>query len=75
MNHLLRSLKSGFSWSAARTPKRPPPTTHAARTKPAGLGDAVKALTSAVGIEPCGGCQKRAEWLNRKVPFRRPREP
>lgn len=34
-----------------------------------GLGDVVKRLTSAVGIEPCGGCQQRAEKLNRAVRF------
>ena len=32
-----------------------------------GLGDAVKAATKAVGAKPCGGCKKRADWLNRKV--------
>ena len=30
-----------------------------------GLGDAIKRVTSAVGIPPCGGCQRRAEALNR----------
>ncbi len=34
-----------------------------------GLGDVIKRMTSAVGIKPCGGCQKRAEWLNQKVKF------
>lgn len=29
-----------------------------------GIGDAIKSLTTAVGIKPCGGCQKRAERLN-----------
>jgi hypothetical protein len=33
------------------------------------LGDAIKALTSAVGIKPCGGCGRRAEKLNRAVSF------
>lgn len=32
-----------------------------------GLGDVIKRMTSAVGIKPCGGCQKRAEWLNKRV--------
>lgn len=35
-----------------------------------GLGDVVKAITTYVGIKPCGGCQKRAEALNRAVVFR-----
>jgi hypothetical protein len=35
-----------------------------------GLGDVVAAVTSAVGIQPCGGCKKRQESLNKLVPFR-----
>jgi hypothetical protein len=35
----------------------------------AGLGDVVKALTSRMGIPTCGGCQKRADALNRLVGF------
>ena len=35
-----------------------------------GLGDMIKKMTSSVGIEPCGGCKKRAEKLNKyKVNF------
>jgi hypothetical protein len=34
-----------------------------------GLGDVVAAVTSAVGIRPCGGCKKRQESLNKLVPF------
>ncbi|HEY2290544.1 MAG TPA: hypothetical protein VGM86_07570 [Thermoanaerobaculia bacterium] len=40
-----------------------------------GFGDAVKRVTSALGIAPCGGCSRRAESLNRRVvltPRRRP---
>jgi hypothetical protein len=37
-----------------------------------GLGDVVAAATKALGIKPCGGCQKRRERLNRAFPFRRP---
>jgi hypothetical protein len=29
-----------------------------------GLGDALKRVTYAMGIEPCGGCEKRAAALN-----------
>ena len=35
-----------------------------------GLGDVIKRATSAVGIKPCGGCQRRAERLNQMVRFR-----
>ena len=34
-----------------------------------GLGDVIKRATSYIGIEPCGGCQKRAETLNRFLVF------
>jgi hypothetical protein len=30
-----------------------------------GLGDLVKRATSALGIKPCGGCERRAAALNR----------
>ena len=33
-----------------------------------GLGDAVAAATKAVGVRPCGGCQRRQEALNRATP-------
>jgi hypothetical protein len=32
-----------------------------------GLGAAVKRITSSVGIRPCGGCQRRAAALDRRV--------
>lgn len=34
-----------------------------------GLGDVVKAMTGALGIKPCKGCEQRAEVLNRWVGF------
>jgi hypothetical protein len=34
-----------------------------------GLGDVVAAVTTAVGIKPCGGCKERQAALNRLVPF------
>jgi hypothetical protein len=30
-----------------------------------GLGDVIKRVTHAIGIAPCGGCERRAEALNR----------
>jgi hypothetical protein len=36
-----------------------------------GLGDAIKYVTNAMGIQPCGGCEKRAATLNRWVRFSR----
>ncbi len=34
-----------------------------------GLGDVIKRITSAVGIKPCVGCERRAALLNRWVSF------
>ena len=34
-----------------------------------GLGDVVATVTDALGIEPCDGCKKRQESLNKLVPF------
>jgi len=39
--------------------------------KDKGVGDTVKRITSAVGIKPCGECEKRAEALNKKFPYRK----
>ena len=33
-----------------------------------GLGDVVAGATKAVGVKPCGACQKRREALNRATP-------
>jgi len=79
MNRMMKALKSGFHWpeTATSTATATTATTNASpaarsspkRVRPRGLGDVVKAATSAVGITPCGSCQKRAEWLNRKFPL------
>lgn len=34
-----------------------------------GLGDLVKKGTRAVGIRPCGGCERRARRLNQLLSF------
>lgn len=34
-----------------------------------GLGDLVKSATSAIGLQPCGGCEKRRDALNRFLVF------
>lgn len=36
-----------------------------------GLGDVIKRATSYIGIKPCGGCERRAAALNRRVVFTR----
>ena len=41
------------------------------RDEEIGLGDVVKRVTYAAGIRPCGGCEKRAAALNRRVVFTR----
>lgn len=35
----------------------------------AGIGDAVKKFTEAIGIQPCEGCNRRARFLNKAFPF------
>lgn len=34
-----------------------------------GLGDVIKRATSAVGIRPCGSCERRAATFNRWLTF------
>lgn len=34
-----------------------------------GLGQVVKRATYAVGVKPCGGCERRAARLNRWIAF------
>jgi hypothetical protein len=34
-----------------------------------GLGDAIKRVTYAIGIQPCAGCEHRAAALNRWFVF------
>ena len=34
-----------------------------------GLGDVIKRATYAMGIKPCGGCERRAATLNRWMVF------
>lgn len=36
-----------------------------------GLGDVIKRATYAIGLQPCGGCERRAAKLNRWMSFRR----
>ena len=36
-----------------------------------GLGEFIKKATYAMGIKPCGGCEKRAAALNRWMTFSR----
>lgn len=39
------------------------------RKKISGLGDVVATITTAIGIEPCDGCERRKEQLNKLFPF------
>ena len=36
-----------------------------------GLGDAIKRVTYAFGLQPCGGCERRVTVLNRWMVFTR----
>jgi hypothetical protein len=42
-------------------------------TRSVGLGQAVKSLTSALGVAPCSGCQRRALAMDRRVVIGPPR--
>lgn len=48
-----------------------------AQNRSRGLGDSVAKLTKAFGVQPCGGCQQRREWLNKMFPYKttEPTEP
>lgn len=39
------------------------------KLKPSGLGDVIANITSAIGIEPCKGCEERKERLNHLFPW------
>lgn len=39
--------------------------------KSKGVGDVIAKATKAIGIEPCEGCLKRKELLNKLFPFKR----
>jgi len=39
-------------------------------SKSRGLGDTIAKITKAVGIKPCGGCEKRREKLNALLPYK-----
>lgn len=41
--------------------------------KAKGLGDVIKAVTDAAGIEQCEGCKKRQDWLNVNFAFNKPK--
>ena len=41
------------------------------RDEDIGLGDAVKRMTYAMGVRPCGGCERRAAAMNRWIVFTR----
>jgi hypothetical protein len=55
--------------------EEPPPHPHRVRLpgflidQEIGLGDAIKRATYAMGIKPCGGCERRAAALNRWAHF------
>jgi hypothetical protein len=58
----LRSLKAGLTVFVFRV---------SLVEEEAGLGDAIKRVAYAMGIKPCGGCEKRVAALNRWVHFMR----
>jgi hypothetical protein len=76
--------ESTQSEPAGATAESPPeeqrrrPAPHRARlpgfiapSEDVGLGDVIKRATGAAGIRTCGGCEQRAQALNRWVVFTR----
>jgi len=43
--------------------------------KSKGIGDVIANVTKAIGIEPCKGCEKRRNTLNRLFPFKNVKQP
>jgi hypothetical protein len=41
------------------------------RDEEIGLGDALRRVSYALGVRPCGGCERRATALNRRMVFTR----
>jgi hypothetical protein len=35
-----------------------------------GVGDVIAKATKAIGIQPCGKCEQRRQWLNKKFPVK-----
>ena len=60
---------NGKRTSIGRTPARRIRLPGFVSDKDVGLGDVVKRATSAVGVKPCGGCERRAIALNRWMAF------
>ena len=44
------------------------PVNHACVSR--GLGDTVAKVTKAIGVKPCGRCQKRQQKLNEMFPYK-----
>jgi hypothetical protein len=55
----------GWKWKG----KGPFPHRNCPKVPSRGLGDTIAKITTAVGIKPCGGCNRRKEWLNRVFPY------
>ena len=60
---------SGASLSGDETTRLPKTPVTAGSTGSSGLGDVVRNVTSAMGIQPCAACHERAERLNRAFPL------
>lgn len=50
--------------------KTPSPDSES-ETQMEGLGDVIAAATKLIGIEPCAPCERRRQWLNERVRFRK----
>ena len=58
-------------YAAARTRSSPGARPRFVTDEDVGLGDVITRMTHAFGIKACGACQRRADALDRWLPFRR----
>jgi len=71
---MTRGKKTGKSGDDVARPPREVRLPRFITEEEIGLGDVIKKATSYFGIRPCGGCDRRADMLNRWTVFT-PRQP
>jgi hypothetical protein len=63
-----KSSRTGPAWKSANTPRRVRLPGFITGDE-VGLGDMIKRTTAYLGIQACGGCDRRATALNRWLVF------
>ena len=68
-----RCVREGVRDAMMKRPPRPIRIPVPGMRQTVGLGQAIKRVTTSLGVRPCGGCQKRARTLDRFVSLVPPR--